>query len=127
MASLKTLIVSFSPVSRWITVNTHIDPWPVPQFEKAVNDTYRKSFLVSGCCTQGRVTFAVLIALARGYHIAHVADPTSGQSSTEACLGITSMNQAGAVPLSWRQLALGWQLNWADSDTRTRLLQFITS
>ena len=113
-------------ISKDVIVSTHIDPWREPLFEKAVDEIGRSNLLVSGYCTQGAVTFAVLNALARGYETGYIADAASRSPSTEVSLATMRMIQAGAIPLSWRQLALEWQGDWAQSDTRERVAQLIT-
>ena len=107
-------------------VGSHINPWREPAFVQAVDAVRRSHLLVSGYCAQGGITFAVLDALVRGFDVGYVADATIGPSCLETSLAIQRMTQAGAVPLSWRQLALEWQADWADGSTRERVIQLVS-
>ena len=104
-------------------VSTQINPWRESAFAETVEAVGRPKILVSGHCMKGGITFAVLDALLRGFDVGYVADTTADLSCVETGLAFQRMVQAGAVPLSWRQLALEWQTDWANEATRARVIE----
>lgn len=104
-------------------VSTQINPWRESAFAEAVEAVGRPKLLVSGHCMKGGTTFAVLDALLRGFDVGYVADTTADPTCVETSLAFQRMVQAGAVPLSWRQLALEWQADWANEATRARVIE----
>ena len=107
--------------------STQINPWQDATFTQQIDEVDRPKLLISGYCTQGGVTFAVLDALLRGFDVGYVADASAGLSCDETRLAIDRMIQAGAIPLSWRQIALEWQADWADAATRDRVIKLLNS
>lgn len=118
---------SFSKISNAYAVvaSTQINPWRESAFVEAINATGRSKLLISGYCALGGVTFAVLDALLRGYDVSYVADTSVGRAGIDSSLAVERMIQAGAVPLSWRQLALEWQADWANQVTRSRVIELL--
>lgn len=106
-------------------VSTRINPWREPAFAEAVEAVGRPKLLVSGYCANAGATFAVLDALLRGFDVSYVADATAGRDCIETRLAIQRMIQAGAVPLSWQQLAYEWQADWSNEITRHRVLELV--
>ncbi|MEM6357896.1 MAG: isochorismatase family protein, partial [Pseudomonadota bacterium] len=78
----------------------------------------RKKVVVSGLWTEVcNVTFALSAMLEGEYEIYMVADASGGTSMDAHNYAMERMVQAGVVPMTWQQVLLEWQRDWARRDT----------
>ena len=78
----------------------------------------RKKVVVSGLWTEVcNTTFALCAMLEGGYEIYMVSDASGGTSKEAHDFAMQRMVQAGAVPVTWQQVLLEWQRDWARRDT----------
>lgn len=92
---------------------TTMNAWEDEAFVSAVDRSSRKKLILTGLWTEVCLTLPVLDALKSGYETYFVTDTSGGTSKEAHDMGVARMIQAGAVPLTWLQLALEWQRDWS--------------
>ena len=96
---------------------TSMNSWEDAAFVKAVEATGRKKLVISALWTEVCLTFPALMALEAGYEVYVVTDTSGGTSVDAHERSINRMVQAGAVPVTWQQVLLEYQRDWARKDT----------
>ncbi|MEX0276926.1 MAG: hydrolase [Ruegeria sp.] len=78
----------------------------------------RKKIVVSGLWTEVcNLTFALSCMADTDYEIYMVADASGGTSVDAHNYAMDRMVQAGVAPVTWQQVLLEWQRDWARRDT----------
>ncbi|MDQ0322234.1 nicotinamidase-related amidase [Pararhizobium capsulatum DSM 1112] len=78
----------------------------------------RKKIVVSGLWTEVcNVTFALSCLNDTDYEIYMVADASGGTSADAHKYAMDRMVQAGIIPVTWQQVMLEWQRDWARKET----------
>lgn len=78
----------------------------------------RKKIVVSGLWTEVcNLTFALSALNDTDYEIYMVADASGGTTAEAHKYAMDRMVQAGVVPVTWQQVLLEWQRDWARKDT----------
>jgi nicotinamidase-related amidase len=78
----------------------------------------RKKIVVAGLWTEVcNTTFALSCMNDTDYEIYMVADASGGTSVDAHKYAMDRMVQAGAVPVTWQQVLLEWQRDWARKET----------
>ncbi len=78
----------------------------------------RKKVVVSGLWTEVcNTTFALSCMHDTDYEIYMVADASGGTSAEAHKYAMDRMVQAGCVPVTWQQVLLEWQRDWARRET----------
>lgn len=78
----------------------------------------RKKIVVSGLWTEVcNLTFALSAMNDTDYEIYMVADASGGTTAEAHKYAMDRMVQAGVVPVTWQQVLLEWQRDWARKDT----------
>ncbi len=78
----------------------------------------RKKIVVSGLWTEVcNTTFALSCLADTDYEIYMVADASGGTSIDAHNYAMDRMVQVGIVPVTWQQVLLEWQRDWAKRDT----------
>ncbi|MEM8876675.1 MAG: hydrolase [Pseudomonadota bacterium] len=86
----------------------------------------RKKIVVSGLWTEVcNTTFALSCMHDTDYEIYMVADASGGTTLDAHDYAMQRMVQAGAVPVTWQQVALEWQRDWARRDTYNDLMEIV--
>ncbi|MDN7439669.1 hydrolase [Burkholderia cepacia] len=97
---------------------TSMNSWDDQKVRDALAASGRKRVVVSGLWTEVcNTTFALCAMLEGGYEIYMVADASGGTSKDAHDYAMQRMIQAGVVPVTWQQVALEWQRDWARRDT----------
>jgi nicotinamidase-related amidase len=97
---------------------TSMNSWDDQKVRDALAANQRKKVIVSGLWTEVcNTTFALCAMLEGGYEIYMVADASGGTSKDAHDYAMQRMVQAGAVPVTWQQVMLEWQRDWAHRDT----------
>jgi nicotinamidase-related amidase len=97
---------------------TSMNSWDDKKVRDALKANGRKKVVVSGLWTEVcNTTFALCAMLEGGYEIYMVSDASGGTSKEAHDLAMQRMVQAGAVPVTWQQVLLEWQRDWARKDT----------
>lgn len=77
----------------------------------------RRKIVVSGLWTEVCNTMFALSAMRAGYDVYMVADASGGTSDDAHRYAMERMAAAGATPVTWQQVLLEWQRDWARTDT----------
>jgi nicotinamidase-related amidase len=101
------------PVTDRTTMNSREDK----NFMNAVKKTGKKKLVMAALWTEVCLTYPVLGALDDGYEVYIVTDASGGVSKESHDAAIQRMVQAGAVPVTWMQVLLEYQRDWARQST----------
>lgn len=86
----------------------------------------RKKIVVSGLWTEVcNTTFALSCLRDTDYEIYMVADASGGTSAEAHKYAMDRMIQAGVVPVTWQQVLLEWQRDWARRDTYDAVMAIV--
>lgn len=97
---------------------TSMNSWDDQKVRDALAENGRKKVVVSGLWTEVcNTTFALSAMLEGGYEIYMVADASGGTSEDAHKYAMDRMIQAGVVPVTWMQVLLEWQRDWARKET----------
>ncbi len=97
---------------------TSMNSWDDKKVRDALSANGRNKVVVSGLWTEVcNLTFALSAMLEGGYEIYMVADASGGTSVDAHDYAMQRMVQAGVVPVTWQQVLLEWQRDWARKDT----------
>ncbi|MEU9671179.1 hydrolase [Streptomyces bobili] len=96
---------------------TTMNAWEDVAFVEAVKATGRKKLVIAGLWTEVCVVLPVLSAIAQGYEVYVVTDASGGVSPQAHEHAIQRMVQGGAVPVTWVQVLLELQRDWARTET----------
>ncbi|MFD4633487.1 hydrolase [Streptomyces sp. NPDC058284] len=96
---------------------TSMNAWEDAAFVEAVKATGRPKLVVAGLWTEVCVVLPTLSALSQGYEVYVVTDASGGVSPQAHEHAVQRMVQAGAVPVTWVQVLLELQRDWARTET----------
>ncbi|MEL6479875.1 MAG: hydrolase [Pseudomonadota bacterium] len=109
-----------------ILERTSMNSWDDQKVRDALAQNGRKKVIVSGLWTEVcNVTFALSAMLEGGYEIYMVADASGGTSMDAHKYAMDRMVQAGVVPVTWQQVLLEWQRDWARRDTYDTCMEIV--
>ena len=101
-----------------ILERTSMNSWDDQKVRDALAKNGRKKVVVSGLWTEVcNTTFALCAMLEGGYEIYMVEDASGGTSKAAHDYAMLRMIQAGVVPVTWQQVMLEWQRDWARKET----------
>ncbi len=101
-----------------ILERTSMNSWDDQKVRDALAKNGRKKVVVSGLWTEVcNTTFALCAMLEGDYEIYMVADASGGTSKDAHDYAMQRMVQAGVVPVTWQQVMLEWQRDWAHKGT----------
>jgi nicotinamidase-related amidase len=105
---------------------TSMNSWDDQKVRDALKANGRKKVIVAGLWTEVcNTTFALCAMLEGGYEIYMVADASGGTSKDAHDYAMQRMVQAGAVPMTWQQVLLEWQRDWAHRDTYDAVMKLV--
>ncbi len=105
---------------------TSMNSWDDQKVRDALKNNGRKKVIVSGLWTEVcNNTFALSAMLEGGYEIYMVADASGGTSKDAHDYAMQRMIQAGVVPMTWQQVLLEWQRDWAHKTTYDAVIQLV--
>ena len=96
---------------------TTMNAWEDQNVVDAIKATGRRKIVISGLWTEVCLVLPVLSALAQGYEIFVVADASGGVTTEAHEHALLRMVNAGAVPVTWLQILLELQRDWARGET----------
>lgn len=96
---------------------TSMNAWEDKNFVAAVKKIGRRKLVMAALWTEVCLATAVLSAIDDGYETYIVTDASGGVSIEAHERAIQRMIQAGAVPMTWLQVLLEWQRDWARTKT----------
>jgi nicotinamidase-related amidase len=101
-----------------ILERTSMNSWDDQNVRDALAATGRKKVVVAGLWTEVcNAMFALSAMKDGGYEIYMVADASGGTSAEAHKYAMDRMVQAGVVPVTWQQVLLEWQRDWARKET----------
>ena len=96
---------------------TSINAWEDIEFRQAVTALGRRKLIMTALWTEACLSFPALDALKEGYEIYMPVDAVGGTSLKAHDAALRRLEQAGAKPISWVQMACELQRDWARSQT----------
>ena len=103
-----------------------MNSWDDQKVRDALKANGRKKVVVSGLWTEVcNNTFALSAMLEGGYEIYMVADASGGTSKEAHDYSMQRMIQAGVVPVTWQQVLLEWQRDWARKETYDAVMAIV--
>src|SRR5262245_22182155 len=101
-----------------ILERTSMNSWDDQKVRDALAAAGRKKGVVSGLWTEVcKLMFARSAMKEGGYEIFMVADASGGTLVEAQQYAMDRMVQAGVVPVTWQQVLLEWQRDWARKET----------
>jgi nicotinamidase-related amidase len=101
-----------------ILERTSMNSWDDQKVRDALANNGRKKVIVSGLWTEVcNNSFALAAMLEGDYEIYMVEDASGGTSKGAHDYSMLRMIQAGVVPVTWQQVMLEWQRDWAHKGT----------
>ena len=96
-----------------------------PKFVEAVKKTGRKKLVIAALWTEVCLLFPALQALAEGYEVYAVVDASGGTSPVAHDAAVQRMVQAGVIPVTWQQVMLEYQRDWARKETYDAVINIV--
>lgn len=105
---------------------TSMNSWDDQKVRDALKANGKKKVVVSGLWTEVcNNTFAFSAMDEGDYEIFMVADASGGTSQEAHDYAMQRMIQAGVVPVTWQQVLLEWQRDWAHRDTYDAVMELV--
>ncbi|VEA63966.1 Isochorismatase family [Serratia plymuthica] len=104
---------------------TSMSAWEDAAFINAIAATGRKKLVISALWTETALTSPALMALEAGYEVYLVTDASGGTSDEVYEGAIAPLIQAGAAPVTWQQVLLEYQRNWAHKETYDAVMALV--
>ncbi|MBB3214223.1 nicotinamidase-related amidase [Herbaspirillum sp. Sphag1AN] len=109
-----------------ILERSSMNSWDDQKVRDALAANGRKKVIVSGLWTEVcNNTFALCAMAEGGYEIYMVADASGGTSKEAHDYAMQRMIQAGVVPMTWQQVMLEWQRDWARKETYAAVMDIV--
>ncbi|AQW81619.1 YcaC-related amidohydrolase [Campylobacter pinnipediorum subsp. pinnipediorum] len=109
-----------------ILERSSMNSWDDQNVRDTLAKNGRKKVVVAGLWTEVcNLGFALAAALEGGYEIYMVADASGGTSVEAHKYAMDRMTQAGIVPVTWQQVILEWQRDWARKDTYNAVMDIV--
>jgi nicotinamidase-related amidase len=109
-----------------ILERSSMNSWDDQKVRDALKANGRKKVIVAGLWTEVCNNSFALCAMAEGdYEIYMVADASGGTSKEAHDYAMQRMIQAGVVPVTWQQVMLEWQRDWAHRDTYDAVMAIV--
>lgn len=100
-----------------ITERSSMNSWDSARVRDLISATKKKKLILSGLWTEVCINMPALCAMKEGYEIYVVEDACGGTTKVAHRAAMDRMTQAGAVQITWLQLLLEWQRDWASKST----------
>ncbi|WP_219114562.1 hydrolase [Janthinobacterium sp. UMAB-56] len=109
-----------------ILERSSMNSWDDQKVRDALAANGKKKVVVSGLWTEVcNNSFALCAMLEGDYEIYMVADASGGTSKEAHDYAMQRMIQAGVVPVTWQQVLLEWQRDWAHKDTYDAVMAIV--
>ena len=109
-------IQKFAPHAKYIPRQGQINAWDVPEFVMAVEETRRKTIVMTGTLTSVCLAFPAICAVESGYRVYAVVDASGNWSQMATDLTIARLVQAGVVPIDTFAVIGELQKTWNRPD-----------
>ncbi|GGX83802.1 isochorismatase family protein [Massilia dura] len=109
-----------------ILERTSMNSWDDQKVRDALAKNGRKKVIVAGLWTEVcNTTFSLCAMLEGDYEIYMVSDASGGTSKEAHDMAMLRMIQAGVVPVTWQQVLLEWQRDWAHRDSYDAVMKIV--
>ncbi|ENR4995900.1 TPA: hydrolase [Enterobacter roggenkampii] len=109
-----------------ILERTSMNSWDDQKVRNALKANGKKKVVVAGLWTEVcNNSFALCAMLEGDYEIYMVADASGGTSKEAHDYAMQRMIQAGVIPVTWQQVMLEWQRDWARKETYTAVMDIV--
>lgn len=110
--AIQAVFPNTKPIDR-----TTMNAWEDANVVDAVKKIGRKKLVIAALWTEVCLATAALSAIDDDYEVYIVTDASGGVTAEAHERAIQRMIQAGAIPVTWLQVLLEWQRDWARQDT----------
>ncbi|MBF9776208.1 hydrolase [Enterobacter hormaechei] len=109
-----------------ILERTSMNSWDDQKVRDVLKANGKKKVVVAGLWTEVcNNSFALCAMLEGDYEIYMVADASGGTSKEAHDFAMQRMIQAGVIPVTWQQVMLEWQRDWARKETYTAVMDIV--
>ena len=109
-----------------ILERTSMNSWDDQKVRDALKANGKKKVVVAGLWTEVcNNSFALCAMLEGDYEIYMVADASGGTSKEAHDYAMQRMIQAVVIPVTWQQVMLEWQRDWARKETYTAVMDIV--
>jgi nicotinamidase-related amidase len=108
----------FAPHAKYVARHGQINAWDVPEFVKAVEETKRRTLVMTGTLTSVCLAFPAVCAAAAGYRVYAVVDASGNWSKMATDLTIARLAQAGVIPVDTFAIIGELQQTWNRPDAQ---------
>lgn len=108
-----------------IIERSSMNSWDSEKVRKSIADTKKKKLILAGLWTEVCINMPALCALQEDYEVYVVEDACGGTSESAHRTAMNRMIQAGVVPITWVQLLLEWQRDWATKDSYNGVMEIV--
>ena len=109
-------IQQFVPHVKYVARQGQINAWDVPMFVKAVEETKRKTLVMTGTLTSVCLAFPAICAVQAGYKVYAVVDASGNWSKMATDLTVARLVQAGVIPIDTFAVIGELQQTWNRPD-----------
>ena len=117
---LKAQFPDHTPIER-----SSMNSWDDAKFVAAVKASGRKKIVLAGLWTEVCVCFPTIQAIADGYEVYVVEDLCGDLDTRTHDAAMRRAEQAGAKPVTWIQVMLEWQRDWASRETYDAVMDIV--
>jgi nicotinamidase-related amidase len=117
---LQAIYPDQTPIER-----TSMNSWDDENFVAAVKRTAKKKIVLAGLWTQVCVAFPTIQAINEGFEVYVVEDLCGDLDQKTHEAAMRRVEQAGAKPVTWIQVMLEWQRDWAQTDTYNAVMDVV--
>lgn len=104
---------------------TSMNSWDSEQVRNHIAKSQRKKLILAGLWTEVCINMCAFSAMQEGYEIYVVEDACGGTSDSAHKWSMERMVQAGVVPVTWQQVMLEWQRDWAKKETYNQTMDIV--
>lgn len=104
---------------------TSMNSWEDTKFVAEVEQIGRKKLVMAALWTEVCLAFPAIQAIEAGYEVYAVVDASGGTSQVAHDTAIQRIVQAGAVPVTWQQVLLEYQRDWARKETYDAVIDLV--
>lgn len=104
---------------------TSMNAWEDKPFVAEVERLGRKKLVIAALWTEVCLAFPAIQAMEAGYEVYAVDDASGGTSEVAHRCAMQRIIQAGAVPVTWQQVLLEFQRDWARRETYDAVMQIV--
>jgi nicotinamidase-related amidase len=108
-----------------IIERTSMNAWDSQSVRQCVEATGKKKLILAGLWTEVCINMCAFSAMQDDYELYVVEDACGGTSQIAHESSMERMQQAGVVPLTWQQLVLEWQRDWARKETYDGVMKIV--